>query len=1072
MEAPPPLPLAPPPPFRVLARGCALLGYLRGGARSGAGRAVLLATGARVGAQLPGGHLVRAVTSAAWVPLPSLPENENENENDGGGGGGGRSRSSDVDRGGDDDDGEDDAALSALAEAASRFKLDGSHYYCETADVTRPFPGRRGIRRASPPGSCPAPCPLRPLPEAEDGDGGSGEDAPSWEFVWNAAVSAPLLAAGLGEAVPRLLQGVAESRSVAFSREKKREGDGDAAAAAMCTTSRTTTAAATLVLLTRASRLHAGTRYRARGLNALASPGNEVEVEQILWCANDDGTAAAAAATTTRPSEQRERTAAAARPSPSPPRPSPSPSPSSVSFSSAAWRRGTVPLWWGVEIRGGGVGEAAIVVAGQGGGSCGGGGGRGRQREPAEPSSRVSRVRPSPRRPLPGDEEVLSEATAAVRVARGGGGGGEGEEEEEEVRRQRREGEGEDASGGDGGTERAPEEPKAAAADDPSLLVPVHCVNLLRCSMSRHDELLLSEHFAEGLRRAKAGKGSGGRKQRARAATQQERRRPRPSSAAANNKASAPPPLPLHCLNFDWHGVIKELGESGAVDGLWASLGRSWKGSGLPRGSCSGKLEEEAEERSGETAAAAARRQRRRRRRRRRSRGVAHTAAAAARWPGFDAVPLSSRQRGLLRYNCADSLDRTNAASYFGGVLLLVEQCHALGLGALPAAPAAATPAAATPAAVAAAAATARGDPSPLLPLPRPSRPLSRSPRSKPTCPRAGARSSTSPRGGRASSTTAGGRRRGAAPGRRRGGGRESRRGRVSRCCCSSSALPLRAVAAASSPSAPPPQQSPPAPARGRPRRGGRFLAPRAPARPAGLPARAAAALADVFSIAGDVHAHLYTSSPAMHSGILGLLLVERREEEEGGEGGGGGKRERGEEGVAGGLGEATRRSDGGGASSASEDEAGPGRRPSFLGALARSPQIYRSIFRAPQKERQQQLLLGARARREGRRRPPPQRDALGAAALGQRVADSGQAGGHRCFPGPEARSRARICLRFLGVFCCCCRGCSREADAGVPVRRGRGAAGARQRRSRGRGGGGRGRGTGGGSRCSPSCCS
>ena len=278
-----------PPPFRVLARGCALLGYLRGGARSGAGRAVLLATGARVGAQLPGGHLVRAVTSAAWVPLPSLPENENENENDGGGGGGGRSRSSDVDRGGEDDDGEDDAALSALAEAASRFKLDGSHYYCETADVTRPFPGRRGIRRASPPGSCPAPCPLRPLPEAEDGDGGGGEDAPSWEFVWNAAVSAPLLAAGLGDAVPRLLQGVAESRSVAFSREKKREGDGDAAAAATCTTSRTTTAAATLVLLTRASRLHAGTRYRARGLNALASPGNEVEVEQILWCADDDG---------------------------------------------------------------------------------------------------------------------------------------------------------------------------------------------------------------------------------------------------------------------------------------------------------------------------------------------------------------------------------------------------------------------------------------------------------------------------------------------------------------------------------------------------------------------------------------------------------------------------------------------------------------------------------------------------------------------------------------------------------------------------------------------------------------
>ena len=670
-----------PPPFRVLARGCALLGYLRGGARSGAGRAVLLATGARVGAQLPGGHLVRAVTSAAWVPLPSLPENENENENDGGGGGGGRSRSSDVDRGGEDDDGEDDAALSALAEAASRFKLDGSHYYCETADVTRPFPGRRGIRRASPPGSCPAPCPLRPLPEAEDGDGGGGEDAPSWEFVWNAAVSAPLLAAGLGDAVPRLLQGVAESRSVAFSREKKREGDGDAAAAATCTTSRTTTAAATLVLLTRASRLHAGTRYRARGLNALASPGNEVEVEQILWCADDDGGGGGGGGDDNgRASNGSD--GAAARPSPSPPRPSPSPSPSSVSFSSVAWRRGTVPLWWGVEIRGGGVGEAAIVVAGRGG-SCGGGGGggsggqtqqqsqQGQARAPVDPYQGTRRYFRRLQRRFAWPEEE------------------EQEEEEEEEEEEGRGGEAKEKTPA-GATEAAAavaakKRPKAAGADDPSLLVPVHCVNLLRCSMSRHDELLLSEHFAEGLRRAKARTTGGGRKQRAGSSS--------PGAAASARKQQRPLlPLPLHCLNFDWHGVIKELGEVGAVDGLWASLGPILEGVGLTSGKLtSGKLKAPLSKGgsgsgsgsgSGGGGGGGAR--------------SGACAAAAARWPGFDAVSLSSRQRGLLRYNCADSLDRTNAASYFGGVLLLVEQCHALGLGALPAAPAAATPAAAT----------------------------------------------------------------------------------------------------------------------------------------------------------------------------------------------------------------------------------------------------------------------------------------------------------------------------------------------------------------------------------------
>jgi hypothetical protein len=34
-----------------------------------------------------------------------------------------------------------------------------------------------------------------------------------------------------------------------------------------------------------------------------------------------------------------------------------------------------------------------------------------------------------------------------------------------------------------------------------------------------------------------------------------------------------------------------------------------------------------------------------------------------------------SQQQGLLRYNCADSLDRTNAASYFGAVQVGVQDC-------------------------------------------------------------------------------------------------------------------------------------------------------------------------------------------------------------------------------------------------------------------------------------------------------------------------------------------------------------------------------------------------------------
>ena len=57
-------------------------------------------------------------------------------------------------------------------------------------------------------------------------------------------------------------------------------------------------------------------------------------------------------------------------------------------------------------------------------------------------------------------------------------------------------------------------------------------------SAQRKDELLLSEHFAEGVRRA--------------------RRR----CAGA----------PLRVLNFDWHGMTKDLRERGAVEGLWALL--------------------------------------------------------------------------------------------------------------------------------------------------------------------------------------------------------------------------------------------------------------------------------------------------------------------------------------------------------------------------------------------------------------------------------------------------------------------------------------------------------------------
>ena len=44
----------------------------------------------------------------------------------------------------------------------------------------------------------------------------------------------------------------------------------------------------------------------------------------------------------------------------------------------------------------------------------------------------------------------------------------------------------------------------------------------------------------------------------------------------------------------------------------------------------------------------------------------------------------TSQQAGLARFNCADSLDRTNAASYFAGVQALAEAVGRLGLDAGP----------------------------------------------------------------------------------------------------------------------------------------------------------------------------------------------------------------------------------------------------------------------------------------------------------------------------------------------------------------------------------------------------
>ncbi|KAK7319802.1 hypothetical protein RJT34_04528 [Clitoria ternatea] len=139
--------------------------------------------------------------------------------------------------------------------------IDGKHYFCETRDITRPFPSRMPMHQ------------------------------PDQEFVWNGWFSTPFVNIGLPRHSVTLLQGFAECRS--FGSSGQLEG--------------------IVALIARRSRLHPGTRYLARGLNSCFSTGNEVECEQLVWVPKRPG--------------------------------------QSVPFNTYLWRRGTIPIWWGAELK-------------------------------------------------------------------------------------------------------------------------------------------------------------------------------------------------------------------------------------------------------------------------------------------------------------------------------------------------------------------------------------------------------------------------------------------------------------------------------------------------------------------------------------------------------------------------------------------------------------------------------------------------------------------------------------------------------------------------------------------------
>ncbi|EPS69230.1 hypothetical protein M569_05534, partial [Genlisea aurea] len=180
---------------------------------------------------LPGGGCVYTVTESQWIKVPLQnphPLSKSESKN-----------------------------IQELME----LDIDGKHYFCETRDLTRPFPSRMSVEN------------------------------PDEEFVWNKWFSMPFRNVGLPQHCVILLQGYSDCKT--FGSLGQTEG---------------------LVALTaRRSRLHPGTRYLARGLNSCYSTGNEVECEQLVWVPKGRG--------------------------------------QSVPFNTYIWRRGTIPIWWGAELK-------------------------------------------------------------------------------------------------------------------------------------------------------------------------------------------------------------------------------------------------------------------------------------------------------------------------------------------------------------------------------------------------------------------------------------------------------------------------------------------------------------------------------------------------------------------------------------------------------------------------------------------------------------------------------------------------------------------------------------------------
>jgi hypothetical protein len=142
------------------------------------------------------------------------------------------------------------------------------------------------------------------------------------------------------------------------------------------------------------------------------------------------------------------------------------------------------------------------------------------------------------------------------------------------------------------------------------------CVNLLRTGFGK-PEVVLANHFVDSINYIK------GRHEL--------------------------PDATLCILNYDWHANTKLLGEPRTVEGLWQLI----KDPTIDIGFGIGEYDPQTN-----------------------APGLHFINKGG--WAG--GFRITARQEGVIRFNCADSLDRTNAASFFGAIQVIPEQCRRLGL--------------------------------------------------------------------------------------------------------------------------------------------------------------------------------------------------------------------------------------------------------------------------------------------------------------------------------------------------------------------------------------------------------